>query len=121
MIQWFFLDGIDAKPAGAAIGCQDNFVIRASADKTESALAFSELAETGTDVTLQPTIVDFVPVSSRYLARVDVFCSVCNVLDHRNGIGATGPGRNGQETLLLLLWTVAQAAKLDNVTRGYSS
>jgi len=64
MIQWLFLDGINTKAAGAAIGRQDNFIILASANETESALAFSELAEAGTDVTLQSTIVDLVPVSS---------------------------------------------------------
>ena len=101
MIKWFFLDGIDAKAAGAAIGCQDNFVIRAGANETESALAFSEPAEAGTDVTLQSTIVDLVPVSSRYVASVDVFCSACTLLGHRYGIGVTGPGHRDLETLTL--------------------
>jgi hypothetical protein len=86
MIQWLFLDGINTKATGAAIGRQDNFIILASANETQSALAFSELAEAGTDVTLQSTIVDLVPVSSRYVASVDVFRSACNVLGHRNRI-----------------------------------
>ncbi len=86
MIKWFFLDRIDAKTAGAAIGRQDNFVIRAGADETESALAFPELAEAGTDVTLQSTIVNLVPVPSRHVAGVDVFGSACSVLGHRNAM-----------------------------------
>ncbi len=83
MIKWLFLDGIDAKAAGAAIGCQDNFVIRASADKTESALAFPEFAEAGTNVTLQSTIVDLVPIPPRYATKFGV-CRVCSLwLRHR--------------------------------------
>ncbi len=65
MIEWLFLDGIDAKAAGAAIGRQDDFVVRAGADKTESALTFSEFAEAGTDVALQSTIIDLVPIPPR--------------------------------------------------------
>ena len=86
MIQWLFLDGIDTKAARTALGCKDNLIILASADETEPALALSELTEAGTDVTLQSTIVNLVPVSSRYVANVDVFRSACNVLGHRNRI-----------------------------------
>ncbi len=82
MIKGLFLDGIDAKAAGTAIGCQHNFVIRARADESESALTFSEPAEAGTDVTLQPTVVDLVPVSSRYVAGLDVFRGACTWLGH---------------------------------------
>ncbi len=101
MIEWLFLDGIDAKSAGAAIGCQYYFVIRAGANETEPALALSEPAEAGTDVTLQSTIVDLVPVSSRYLAGADVFRSARTLLGHRNGIGISGPGHRDLETLTL--------------------
>ena len=83
MIEWPFFDGIDAKSAGAAIGRQDNFVIRAGANETESALAFFKLAEARTDVTLQSTIVDPVPIPPRYATKFGI-CRVCSLwLRHR--------------------------------------
>ena len=48
MVKWFFFDGIDAEPAAAAIGSQDDLVIQAFSNKAETTLAFVQLAKTRT-------------------------------------------------------------------------
>jgi hypothetical protein len=48
MVKWFFLDGVDAEPAAAAIGSQDDLVIQTLSNKAETTLAFVQLAKTRT-------------------------------------------------------------------------
>ena len=62
MIERLFLEGVDAKTAGAAIACQNNFVMRAGADEAQSALALPELADSGAEVALDPPVFELMPV-----------------------------------------------------------
>jgi hypothetical protein len=63
MIQGFLFNGIDAKTAGAAIGCQHHGLAHTAAHKAQTTLAIMELAKTWTQIALDAVIVKFMPVS----------------------------------------------------------
>jgi len=64
MIEWLFLDRIDAEAARAAVGGQDDLVIASAAHETQAALAVTQFAKTRAQVALQSTIVESVPVTA---------------------------------------------------------
>jgi hypothetical protein len=64
MIERFFFDRVYTEAAGAAIGSQDNRIVVSGTDEAKAALAFAQLAIPGTDIALQPAIIDPVPVAS---------------------------------------------------------
>ena len=101
MIKRLFLDGIDAKTTGSAVGGQDDFVVQTGSDETEPVLAFSEPAETGAKVTLQATITELMPVSSGNSAYVCFLRNYRLVPGHYHDIGVMRPGRNGPGTVFL--------------------
>ncbi len=90
--------------------------MRTRADETESALAVSEPAVAGTDVTLQTTVAELVPVSSRHATQTAVFHNFFVCLSHQFGSGSG----DSQQTVWFLIATVARQAKIDNDRRGYS-
>jgi hypothetical protein len=114
MIQWLFLDGIDAEAAGAAVGCQDDFVICTSAHETESALAVPELTKAGTKVALQPAVINLVPVASRYTHDIGVFRTLFLLLNHCTIIGRW----DGLSIASHPMDTLARQAKINHYRRG---
>jgi hypothetical protein len=62
MMEGFFLDGIDTKAAGTSIGRQNDLIVLPGSDKTHSALAFLKPAESGAQVTLDPTVFKLMPI-----------------------------------------------------------
>ncbi len=114
MIQRLFLDGIDAEAAGAAVGCQDDFVICTSAHETESALAVPELTKAGTKVALQPAVINLVPVASRYANDIGFFRNFFLWLSHRNFIGRW----DGLSITSHPMDTLARQAKINHYRRG---
>jgi hypothetical protein len=78
VVQRLFLDGIDAKPAGAAIGGQYHLIAGTGTHETQAALPFMEPAEAGAKVTLQTAVVNRVPVAAR-----NTFDAVALLTDQR--------------------------------------
>jgi len=72
VIEGFFLDRVDAEAAGAAPGRQQDLVARAAAHEAQPALALAQLAEAGTQVALDPPVVQPVPVAARHAPNVGV-------------------------------------------------
>jgi hypothetical protein len=62
VVQWFFLDGIDAIAAASPVGCQDDLAFEAAPHETESALPIVQLAESLTKVALHSAIVEPMPI-----------------------------------------------------------
>ena len=87
MIERFLLDRIDTEAARSTIGGQYDLAIETASDKAEATLAFSELAETGTEIALHPPVLESVPVTGRN----DVFVS--DDLDIHDVTRCAGPGR----------------------------
>lgn len=74
MVQWFFLDGIDAKTTRTAVGRQDDLVVFPSAYKAHSSLTFVKLACAWADVALHPAVLEPVPVfGSHYAIHSNTF------------------------------------------------
>ncbi len=63
MIQRFFFNRINAKSAGSAVSRQQNLFIFCLTHKTKSTLAFTQLTQAWADVTLNPSIIQFRPVT----------------------------------------------------------
>ena len=64
MVQWLFLDWVDAEARGAAIGREQNFVAAARTHEAEPALAVVELAISGTEVALDTAVGKAVPITA---------------------------------------------------------
>ena len=62
MIEWFLLDGVHAKTAGASISGKDDLISLACSHETEAALSFMQLAEARTEIALDASIGQGVPV-----------------------------------------------------------
>lgn len=62
MIQWLFLYRIDTKAARASIGSELEFSINIGANEAEAALSGTHAAKAWAKVTLNPVIVDAMPV-----------------------------------------------------------
>jgi hypothetical protein len=75
--------------------------MRTGTNETETILAFSEFTETGAEITLQPTVIEPVPVSSGNSANISLFRGYCLLPVHCNDMGVTTPGRNGPMTVFL--------------------
>ena len=63
MVQRLLLDWIDTVTAGATIGSQYNVIIKILANKSQAPLSGMQLAEALTQVTLNTTIIQLVPVA----------------------------------------------------------
>ena len=63
MIQRFFFNGVDTVAAGATVAGEDDFSIAVGAHKTQSLLAFVQLAGAWTDITHDATVIKVVPVT----------------------------------------------------------
>ena len=62
MIEWFFLDGIDAESARTAVGGQDDRIVFSSTHEAETTLAFMKTAQPGTDIASDAAVVEESPV-----------------------------------------------------------
>jgi hypothetical protein len=62
VIQRLFLDGINAKTTGAAVGGQDDLVVPVGSNETEAPLPFAKPAKPGAQVALNTPIGQFMPV-----------------------------------------------------------
>ena len=101
MIEWLFLDRVDAKTAGPAIRSQHDFIAIAGAHEAKSTLIFAQPAKPGTQVTLQPSVIVLVPVpAGNALDPVLVPCC-CGLLRHINNMGVPGGARNVYGTILV--------------------
>jgi len=65
MVEWFFLDRIDTKSGRAAIGRENHRVACARTHKAQPSLALMQFAKAGTDVALDTTIREPVPMPGR--------------------------------------------------------
>jgi hypothetical protein len=63
MIQWFFLDGVDAKAAGAPIGDQLDLVVEPLTHVAKPALTLAQVTVPRAQVALQAAVVEAVPVT----------------------------------------------------------
>jgi hypothetical protein len=63
VVQRLLLDWIDTVTAGATVGSEYNLIIKILTNKTQTSLSSVQLAEARTQVTLNPTIVQLVPVA----------------------------------------------------------
>ena len=62
VVERFFFDRIDAKPAGAAISLEDNLAIFPTPHKAKPPLPFSQLAGPGANIALQAAIRQPMPI-----------------------------------------------------------
>jgi hypothetical protein len=62
MVERFLFNWIDAKSAGAAIRGQNNLIILPPSNKTKAALPFPQFAEPGTNIALNSTIIERMPI-----------------------------------------------------------
>ena len=100
MIEWFFFDRVDAEAAGAAIGGQNEFIAGSGADKTKPPLPFMKTAKSGTQVTLQPAVVERVPKAAWTAVDPVVSRYSCVLLRHINRLGVIGHPLNDIGTIL---------------------
>ena len=63
MIQRFLLDRIDAEAAGAAVSVEPHLSVFDAAHEAQTALAVVHLAGTRTDVALNSSVIEAVPVA----------------------------------------------------------
>lgn len=100
MIEWLFLYRVDAEAAGTAIGGQYDIVLAAGANKTKPPLPFMKAAKPGTQVTLQPAVVERVPKAAG--SAVDPVVSRYSyvLLSHINRVGVTRHAFNDIGTIL---------------------
>jgi hypothetical protein len=66
VIQRFLFDRIDAKTTGASIADQLDFIVETLAHVAQPSLAFSQVAVSRTQITLQPAVIQSVPVPRRH-------------------------------------------------------
>ena len=100
MIEWLFLYRVDTEAAGAAIGRQNEFIPGPGTDKTKPPLPFMKAAKPGTQVTLQPAVVERVPKAARSAVNPVVSCYSCVLLSHINHVGVIGHPLNDIGTIL---------------------
>lgn len=65
MVQGLFLNRVDAEPGRAPVGGQNDLVILSGTHKTKSSLAVVELAVAWTEVALDATVLETVPITGR--------------------------------------------------------
>ena len=64
MIEWLFLDWIDAKSGRPPIGGEHDLIVLPSAHKSQTALAFVQLAIARTDVALDAPVRQSMPIAA---------------------------------------------------------
>ena len=100
MIEWLFLYRVDTETAGTAIGGQNEFIVGSGADKTKPPLPFMKTAKSGTQVTLQPAVVERVPKAAWSAVDPVVSRYSCVLLRHINRLGVIGHPLNDIGTIL---------------------
>jgi hypothetical protein len=65
VVQGFFFDRVDTETAGATIADQFNLIVKPLAHIAQTPLAFLQPAVARTEVTLQLSITELVPVPGR--------------------------------------------------------
>jgi len=65
VVQRLLLDRIDTEAGGAAIGCEHHDVVGTGSYKAQAPLALVQLAKARTNVTLNASVVEPVPVACR--------------------------------------------------------
>jgi len=100
MIEWLFLYRVDTETAGTAIGGQNEFIVGSGADKTKPPLPFMKTAKPGTQVTLQPAVVERVPKAAWRAVDPVVSRYICVLLSHINRVGVIGHPLNDIGTIL---------------------
>jgi len=65
MVKRFLLDRINAEAAGTTVGGQNDLIVLIGTHETETMLAFVQLAEAGTEIALDPAILQPVPILGR--------------------------------------------------------
>ena len=100
MIEWLFLYRVDAEAAGTAIGGQNEFIVGSGADKTKPPLPFMKTAKSGTQVTLQPAVVERAPIAAWSAFDPVVSRYSCVLLRHINRLGVIGHPLNDIGTIL---------------------
>jgi hypothetical protein len=86
MIEGFFLDRVHAESARTAIGRQDNRIILASPNETETTLAIMKAAEAGTHIASNAAIIEEGPVMGRVTGHT-------SRLTHEKGCGPENQNR----------------------------
>ena len=81
VIERLLLDGIDAKTRRPSVGGQDDLIAFAGAHETQPALAFAQLAKARADITLNATVLEFVPIAGAGCGRRGWFNGFCRVHD----------------------------------------
>jgi hypothetical protein len=66
MVQRLLLDRVHAESARPAVGGQDNLAVLTGAHEAQPALSILELAEAGTDIALDASVIEAVPVFRRH-------------------------------------------------------
>ena len=100
MIEWLFLYRVDTEAAGTTIGRQNEFIVGPGADKTKPPLPFMKTAKSGTQVTLQPAVVERVPIAAGSTVDPVVSRYICVLLSHINRVGVIGHPLNDIGTIL---------------------
>ena len=65
VIERLFLDRVDAKAARATVRGQDDLAVEATPHETQAALSLSQLTKAGTEIALNPVVIQAVPIASR--------------------------------------------------------
>jgi hypothetical protein len=65
VVERLLFDRVDAETAGAPVGRQHQFLAAVRADEAQPALPVVQLAEPRAKVTLQPAVIEAVPVAGR--------------------------------------------------------
>ena len=60
-----FLNRVDTKTGRAAVGGQNDLIVLIGTHETQTMLAFVQLAEAGTEIALDPAILQPVPILGR--------------------------------------------------------
>ena len=65
MVERFFFDRVDAKPAGSTIGKKHHLPARVASHKAQTPLALMQLAKTWANQTFDPAIFKLAPIAGR--------------------------------------------------------
>ena len=63
MVEGFLFNRINAETAGPAVAGEHDLAVVAAAHEAQALLALVQLAEAGTDIALDPAIIEDVPVA----------------------------------------------------------
>src|SRR5207248_727519 len=100
VVERLLLDRVDAEPARAAVCRQDDRVAFARADEAEPMLPFAELAGARAHVTLDPPVVEPMPVPrrNRRLGHLRGLCPRWRRRSRRFATGSSATSRRGSPT-----------------------